>query len=206
MLVSLLNKLLWLGAACAWIFTIIIAADLALVPSTTILPVQKSEQQYKEWKNKAVNRTDKTVFNIIPVRMLPEVNSLLNGISGTLLLLGCLFLLLNAFQLHMYSMMGATLFSGLFLTSYLILHSQQGATPFPLSGLSRTVYFSILISHSILAATLPFLVPIQFYYSWKQAWEQHRALGKWLLPVWLYVSPTGILVYLLLYQLPLKIS
>jgi len=98
-------------------------------------------------------------------------------------------------------MLGAFGCSMLFLTSYLIYHYYVGSVSFPGSGLIRPLYFSILISHVTLAVLVPPLAIMALWRAWKERFQAHARLARWTLPIWLYVSVTGVLVYLMLYQL-----
>ena len=138
---------------------------------------------------------------MISISDLPTLNAILNGISGGLLLTGYWFIRQKKIALHKACMLGALLISTLFLACYVIYHYQIGSKPFPGEGGIRYLYFSILIPHVILAAvTLPMAI-ITVKRAWKKQFVEHRRLAKWTLPIWLYVSITGILIYLMLYQL-----
>tara|TARA_B100000949_G_C14095305_1_gene371726 strand:+ start:270 stop:686 length:417 start_codon:yes stop_codon:yes gene_type:complete len=137
---------------------------------------------------------------MISISELPTLNAILNGISGILLLTGYWFIRQKKIALHKTCMLGALLISTLFLICYVTYHYQIGSKPFSGEGGIRYLYFSILIPHVILAAvTLPMAI-ITVKKAWKKQFEEHRRLGKWTLPIWLYVSVTGILIYLMLYQ------
>ena len=96
-------------------------------------------------------------------------------------------------------MLSAFFVSILFLTSYLIYHYNVGSVPFTGRGWIRPVYFAILISHTVLAASVPFLATITLVRAWRGDFERHRRIARWTFPIWVYVSATGVLVYLLLY-------
>jgi uncharacterized membrane protein YozB (DUF420 family) len=98
-------------------------------------------------------------------------------------------------------MLAACVTSTLFLISYLTYHYHVGSKPFTAQGNIRLVYFTILISHTILAAAIVPLVVLTLIRAWKAQWQRHRRLARWTLPLWLYVSVTGVIIYLLLYQL-----
>jgi uncharacterized membrane protein YozB (DUF420 family) len=91
--------------------------------------------------------------------------------------------------------------SVVFLICYLVYHAQVGSVAFTKTGWVRPVYFSILISHTILAASVPFLAGMSLYRAWKSQFERHRRIAKWTFPIWLYVSVTGVIVYMMLYKL-----
>jgi uncharacterized membrane protein YozB (DUF420 family) len=99
-------------------------------------------------------------------------------------------------------MIAAVVGSVLFLTSYLVYHSQVGSVRFQGTGALRAVYFAILISHTFLAAAVPALVFITLVHALRRRFDRHRAIARWTLPIWLYVSVTGVLVYFMLYKLP----
>lgn len=132
---------------------------------------------------------------------LPTFNAVMNGSAALLLTLGYLFIRRGRRDLHRLSMLGAVACSGLFLTSYLIYHFQIGSRPFTGQGSIRTVYFSILLTHTVLAAALLPLVAVTLYRALRQHWDRHRAIARWTLPVWIYVSITGVTIYWMLYRL-----
>jgi len=98
-------------------------------------------------------------------------------------------------------MVAACVTSALFLVSYLTYHYQVGSKAFPGQGMIRTVYFLILISHTILAAVIVPLVMMTVYRAWWEQWQQHQRIARWTLPLWFYVSVTGVIIYVMLYQL-----
>ena len=132
---------------------------------------------------------------------LPAVNASLNAISTVLLLTGYVFIRRGERQKHKACMIAALVTSTLFLTSYVIYHAQVGSVPFKGTGWIRTVYFAVLIPHVILAAAIvpPILITASRGLSAK--YDKHRRIARWTLPLWLYVSITGVIVYLMLYQL-----
>jgi uncharacterized membrane protein YozB (DUF420 family) len=97
-------------------------------------------------------------------------------------------------------MLGAVACSLFFLTSYLVYHWRMGTTRFPGSGAARAIYLSILGSHTLLAATVPVLVAITLTFALRRRFDRHRRIARWTLPIWLYVSVTGVAVYWLLYR------
>jgi len=131
---------------------------------------------------------------------LPAVNATLNGLSGLLLLTGYLLMRRRKIALHRRFMISACITSTLFLASYLFYHSQVGATRFAGSGWSRPVYFTLLISHTILAIAVVPLAILSLWNGLKLRVKHHRAVARWTFPVWMYVSVTGVLVYFFLYQ------
>ena len=138
---------------------------------------------------------------IVSVTDLPAVNASLNAISTVLLLTGYVFIRRGQRQQHKACMIAALVTSTLFLTSYVIYHAQVGSVPFKGTGWIRTVYFAVLIPHVILAAAIvpPVLITVSRALSAK--YDKHRRIARWTLPVWLYVSITGVIVYLMLYQM-----
>jgi uncharacterized membrane protein YozB (DUF420 family) len=134
------------------------------------------------------------------VHDLPALNASLNAASGILLATGWTFIRARRVQAHRACMISAFTLSSLFLISYLVYHAQVGSVPFTRQGFVRPVYFTILITHVVLAAvTLPLAV-ITLSRGLKGRFARHRAIARWTIPIWLYVSATGVLVYVLLYQ------
>jgi protein SCO1/2/putative membrane protein len=131
---------------------------------------------------------------------LPTLNAILNGSSGVLLCLGYVLIRLRRVRLHVVCMLTAVGVSALFLLSYLYYHAYHGATPFTGQGWVRLIYFGILLSHTILAVVVVPLVLVTLYQAWRKRFERHRWIARWTLPAWLYVSVTGVLVYLFLYH------
>jgi uncharacterized membrane protein YozB (DUF420 family) len=138
---------------------------------------------------------------MLDVRDLPALNAVLNSLSALLLLTGYALIRAGRRDAHRNVMIAALVCSGLFLTSYLIYHYQVGSVKFPGTGAARTLYFSILITHTVLAATVPFLAAITVVHAWRKRWGKHTRIAKWTLPIWLYVSVTGVIVYWMLYQM-----
>ncbi len=135
------------------------------------------------------------------VRDLPALNALLNTASAILLVTGYRLIRQGRREAHRKVMTAALLVSVLFLTSYLIYHAQVGSVRFQKTGWIRPVYFSILISHTILAACVAPMAIVTVWCAWKGRFDRHRRLARITLPLWLYVSVTGVLVYLMLYHL-----
>ena len=133
------------------------------------------------------------------LKSLPTLNACLNALSGTLLIAGYFQIQKKNVRSHMRFMLGAFSTSVLFLISYLIYHYNVGSVPFTGKGWIRLVYFAILISHTVLAALVPILVIITLLRVWRGDIERHRQIARWTFPIWIYVSATGVLVYLLLY-------
>jgi uncharacterized membrane protein YozB (DUF420 family) len=132
---------------------------------------------------------------------LPLVNASLNGLATVLLIVGYVCIRRHRITAHRTAMVAAFATSVLFLVSYLIYHAHAGSRPFPGQGPIRVVYFLILISHIVLAATIPPLAGITLWRAYRRRFDRHRKIARWTLPLWLYVSVTGIVVYLMLYQL-----
>lgn len=132
---------------------------------------------------------------------LPALNATLNAISTVLLLTGYVFIRRGQWRKHRACMIAALVMSALFLTSYVIYHLQVGSVPFTKTGWIRTVYFAVLIPHVILAAAITPMVLVTVSRALSSRFDKHRAIARWTLPLWLYVSVTGVIVYLMLYQM-----
>ena len=138
---------------------------------------------------------------MLDVHDLPAVNAALNSLSTLLLITGWFLIRNRKIAAHRAVMITALVTSSLFLTSYLVYHAQVGSVKFQGQGPIRTVYFAILISHTILAAAVPFLAGITVWRAYKRRFDRYRAIARWTLPIWLYVSATGVIVYFMLYQM-----
>jgi uncharacterized membrane protein YozB (DUF420 family) len=132
---------------------------------------------------------------------LPALNATLNAISTVLLVTGWVLIKRGERRKHKVCMIAALVTSTLFLTSYVIYHSQVGSVPFKGTGWIRTVYFAVLIPHVILAAAIVPPILITASRGLTAKYDKHRRIARWTLPVWLYVSVTGVIVYLMLYQM-----
>jgi putative membrane protein len=132
---------------------------------------------------------------------LPLLNASLNATSGVLLVVGFMLIRRGHVRRHRAVMIAACVVSALFFTSYIIYHANIGSKPFEGRGPVRFLYFSILITHVIFAATVPPLALITLSRGLRSRFDRHRAIAQWTLPIWLYVSVTGVVVYLMLYQL-----
>ena len=132
---------------------------------------------------------------------LPTLNALLNSISAILLTIGYIFIKQKNRNAHRLCMISAFVTSSLFLISYLVYHYNVGSVRFQGQGAVRTVYFAILLTHTVLAAVIVPLILITFARALKGKFDRHRRIARWTLPLWLYVSVTGVVVYLMLYQL-----
>jgi uncharacterized membrane protein YozB (DUF420 family) len=136
----------------------------------------------------------------LTVHDLPAVNATLNGICGVLLLIGYALIRARKIELHRRVMIAAFSTSSLFLISYIVYHAQVGSVRFMRQGFVRPLYFTILITHVTLAAVVLPLALVTLSRGLKGQYARHRAIARWTLPIWLYVSVTGVLVYVLLYQ------
>jgi uncharacterized membrane protein YozB (DUF420 family) len=131
---------------------------------------------------------------------LPTLNACLNATSAVLLVLGRLAIARGDRAAHKRFMISTMGVSVAFLVSYLVFHALRGSTPFTGTGTVRTVYFTILVTHSILAAAVVPMAIITLRRGLAAAYPLHRAIARWTFPVWLYVSVTGVVVYLMLYH------
>lgn len=131
----------------------------------------------------------------------PLLNACLNGTSALLIGSGFVAIRRRRIAVHKVCMLAACATSVLFLVSYLLYHHQVGSTAFTGQGAIRVVYFTVLISHTILAVVIVPLVIMTVYRAWREQWPRHRRLARWTLPLWLYVSVTGVVIYIMLYQL-----
>ena len=132
---------------------------------------------------------------------LPGVNATLNSLSAVLLTAGYICIRTKRVTAHKICMLSAFTASSLFLVCYVVYHVQVGSVRFRGPGWIRPVYFAILISHTLLAATIVPLALTTLYRAWRGRFEAHRRIARWTLPVWLYVSVTGVVVYWMLYRL-----
>lgn len=132
---------------------------------------------------------------------LPAVNASLNGLATLFLLLGFIFIKRGNKTAHRNCMLAAFITSAVFLACYLTYHfSVQAVTKFQGQGWVRPVYFFILITHIILAVVIVPMILVTMSRALKERWEGHKKLARWTWPLWMYVSVTGVLVYLMLYQ------
>jgi len=134
------------------------------------------------------------------IHTLPAINASLNALSGVLLVIGYLLMRRRRIEQHRRVMIAAFVTSSLFLVCYLIYHAQVGSVPFTRQGFVRPLYFTILITHVTLAAAVLPLAIVTLTRGLKGRYPRHRAIARWTFPIWLYVSVTGVLVYVLLYQ------
>ena len=138
---------------------------------------------------------------MIPIESFPGLNASLNATTAVLLLIGWGLIRSGRREAHRWTMVSAFLVSTLFLACYLWYHAHHGVTHYEKTGLMRTVYFTILGTHTILAVVvLPFILRALFL-AVKGRFKEHRRWARWAFPVWLYVSVTGVAVYWILYRL-----
>lgn len=135
------------------------------------------------------------------ISYLPHLNACLNSTSAILLLTGYTFIRSRNVAAHRACQIAALAVSLVFLTSYLIYHFNHGATKFQGTGVVRLIYFAILLSHTILAIVIVPLVVLTFYRAFRKDFTRHRRIARITLPLWLYVCVTGVIVYLMLYQI-----
>ena len=132
--------------------------------------------------------------------LFPALNATLNGASAILITTGHALIRRNNVRLHRACMIAAVATSSLFLVSYLYYHAHVGSVRFPGQGWVRPVYFALLISHTLLAAAVVPLVLLALTAALRSRFDRHRRIARWAYPVWLYVSVTGVIVYVMLYQ------
>lgn len=141
------------------------------------------------------------------LQIFPHLNAFLNALSGVFVAAGFYFIRRKQIEMHRKCMLTAFILSGLFLVSYLTHHSIRtylfglGPTKFTGDGLVRPFYFTVLTTHTILAALIAPLIILTLWRAWKGKFELHKKLARFVFPIWLYVSITGVIVYLMLYQL-----
>ena len=129
------------------------------------------------------------------------LNAILNGTSAVLLVSGYAAIRRGKTTIHKRFMVSAFFVSTAFLVSYLIYHYRVGHVPFPGQGWIRPVYFTILISHTILAAVIVPMIIVTLRRAWMERFDKHRLIARWTLPLWIYVSVTGVIVYWMVYLL-----
>ncbi len=135
------------------------------------------------------------------ISFLPHVNAILNSTSALLLLAGFRFIRQGRISAHRNCQVSAVATSSLFLISYLTYHYYHGSTRFTGQGIVRPFYFTILTTHTILAIVIVPLILVTLYRAARGDFVRHRRIARWTLPLWLYVSVTGVIVYLMLYQI-----
>ena len=134
------------------------------------------------------------------VHTLPAVNATLNATAAVLLVTGYTLIRQKRIQAHRLVMLTAFSVSIAFLICYVVYHAQVGSVHYPKTGAIRVVYYSILFTHTLLAATVPVLAIITLRRALRGDFQRHRKIARWTFPIWLYVSVTGVVVYLMLYQ------
>ena len=132
---------------------------------------------------------------------LPTVNAALNSLSAVFLLAGYYFIRSKNIDAHRACMLAAFASSSLFLISYLIYHYQVGSVPFKGQGWIRTAYFTVLLTHTVLATAVVPLALVTLARALKGKFNRHKNIARWTFPIWLYVSVTGVIVYVMLYRL-----
>ena len=137
---------------------------------------------------------------MIPLSALPTLNAVLNATSAVLLASGYVAIRRHRVRLHRACMAAAFVTSIGFLVSYLTYHAQAGASRFAGQGWIRPVYFTLLGTHTVLAALIPPLAIVTLTLAWRGRFARHARLARWTLPTWLYVSVTGVVIYVLLYH------
>lgn len=134
------------------------------------------------------------------IQDLPAVNASLNATATVLLAAGWWFIAHERKRAHIACMVSALVVSAAFLTCYLVYHAHVGSVRFTAQGIVRPIYFTILLTHTILAITVLPLVILTVIPAVRSRFDRHRRMGRWTLPIWLYVSVTGVIVYFMLYQ------
>ena len=135
------------------------------------------------------------------IRDLPALNAALNGTSALLIATGWMLIRRGRREAHRRVMIAAVACSALFLASYLVYHFNVGSVRFQGQGAIRTVYFAILITHTILATAIVPLVLITLNHGLRERFDRHRRIARWTMPLWLYVSVTGVVIYWMLYRM-----
>lgn len=138
---------------------------------------------------------------MIQISDLPAVNATLNGLSSIWLMCGYVCIRQKKISAHRTCMIGALITSALFLVSYLTYHYSTGSKPFTGQGPIRAVYFTILLTHTVLAAVIVPLALITLSRALKERFDKHKRIARWTLPIWFYVSVTGVIIYFMLYQM-----
>jgi uncharacterized membrane protein YozB (DUF420 family) len=138
---------------------------------------------------------------IVSYTDLPALNAALNATSAVFLSIGWLLIRRRKIEAHRLCMLGAFVMSTLFLISYVVYHANVGSVPYRGQGAIRMVYFAILITHVILAAAILPLAIVTLSRALSRRFDRHRRIARWTLPIWLYVSVTGVVIYVMLYQI-----
>jgi uncharacterized membrane protein YozB (DUF420 family) len=137
----------------------------------------------------------------VQIHQLPALNASLNALAGVLLMTGYVMIRTRRIAAHRACMIGAFSTSALFLVSYVVYHLNAGSRPFPGQGPIRAVYFTILITHVVLAATIVPLALVTLVRGLRGQYDRHVRIARWTFPVWMYVSVTGVVIYLMLYRM-----
>lgn len=137
----------------------------------------------------------------MPLSSFPALNASLNGLTAVLLVVGWFLIRSGRREAHRWTMVSAFLVSAVFLSCYLWYHAHAGVTRFQKTGLIRTVYFTILGTHTVLAVLVLPIILRALYLAATERYEEHRKAARWAFPIWLYVSVTGVAVYWILYRL-----
>jgi uncharacterized membrane protein YozB (DUF420 family) len=138
---------------------------------------------------------------VIALESFPGLNATLNGIATLLIATGLVLIRSGRRDAHRNAMLAAVAMSTAFLGCYLYYHFHHGSTRFAGEGAIRTFYFTVLLTHTILAAAVPFLVGTTVFFALRGNLERHRKIAKWTAPIWLYVSATGVVIYWMLYRM-----
>ena len=136
------------------------------------------------------------------IHPLATTNAVLNSLAAVLLVAGWVFIRQGNWRAHRAAMVAAFATSAVFLVSYLVYHYLEGSRKYAGPDSLRMLYYVILLTHVLLAAAVPFMALRMFYLAWKGRWDCHRRLGRITMPIWLYVSVTGVVIYGMLYHLP----
>jgi len=138
---------------------------------------------------------------VFPLSYFPAIDAALNATSALLLSIGYVFVRRGNIRAHRACMLSAVATSTLFLLCYVWYHAHHGVTRFAGRGGVRAFYFALLTSHTVLAVVIVPLVGVTLYRAWREMFDRHRRIARWTLPLWIYVSVTGVVVYWMLYQL-----
>jgi len=138
---------------------------------------------------------------VIDYSQLPALNATLNAISGILLTVGYIFIRRGDMRRHRACMIAALVSSALFLTSYLVYHAEVGSVPFKGQGAIRVVYLAILLTHIVLAAVIVPLALVTVSRALARRFDRHRKIARWTFPLWMYVSVTGVVIYVMVYEM-----
>ncbi len=137
---------------------------------------------------------------MIATQSLPAINAFFNFLATICLVVGYILIKQKKTEAHKKTMTLAFIFSAIFLLGYLTYHYHHGSTKFPELGWIKTIYLLILVPHIILAAVMVPMILLTFYRAFRGEWEKHKKIARLTLPIWLYVSITGVIIYFMLYQ------